>query len=615
VPVESPHETRLPAVVDTLAIGVLLGVPISILHAAWILGQQRYLTLGLYRLAGIVLAETLLSTSLLVAATVAAVRLLHGFESAERRSRPIPLMCLVGGAMLLAPAASALWRLIGPQLALVRQEGLEWSFVAQRFAGASAFWLTALICLLALSVWLRRRRSRPRGSNKRKLRRSLAKPATLVGVPALVFVMAVQAERRLPPRGESPNVVVIAIDTLRADHLDLYDYPRVTAPHLRRLARDAVTFENASSTAPWTTPALASALTGRYPARFGYRDQPSPLGPGALLLAEALRDRKYRTAAIVANLYGSAVLGFDQGFESFDQREALGYDHISSQALSDRAIARLDDLAPGPFLLYLLYFDPHFGYAQHPEFDFDPDYEGDLPPLLDIFALRARARGLDSRDREHLAALYDSEIRFTDEHLGRLIDALQERDLYDDTLLIVFGDHGEELADRSNWIGHTSTLWEQVLHVPLLVKFPGNRGAGTLVRTPVSIVDVAPTALAAAGVEPRDLLDGIALSPEGAPLRGLVAETRRIGNLRSLRWGPWKLIRDLATGSQQLFHLEDDPAETIDLATSNPERTRELADLLTDWEKRVTSSPSDDAGPAAFSEQQLEQLRALGYVD
>ncbi len=599
-------------VVDVLTLGLGLGVPVSLVRAGWILHGERYLQTGLHRLSAMVVAESLVQLVPIVVGIVAADACSNFYQRSVVKLSLWPLTALAGGVVCLAPLAVRIHRFVAPQLALLDHEAM--THVSERFFAPSAVWIVGLLGLLVVLRMRRRSEAGGAGGRRSGCARLLHRPllAAFLGAAAAIFVVGVELDGRLR-RPTGPNVVIIVVDTLRADHLDLYGYFRETAPNLRALAADAIWYRNAVSTAPWTTPAVTSALTGHYPTRYSSMTHPVPLPPRATLLPEVLRNEGYRTFGAVANILASGQLGFDQGFEVFEQREAAGAAHVSSEALTERAGDFLDQAGASPFLLYLLYFDPHYGYALHTEFDFDPDYDGWVRPNLSIQTLRDEIETLEDRDLRYLRALYDSEIRFTDLHLGKLIDDLKQRGLYDDALLVVFSDHGEEFAERG-WIGHTRKLYEELIHVPLLIKLPGNQGGGSVIEEPVSILDVAPTLLAEVGLDFPGPVDGRVLSRQPSRPRPQFSETRRFSDLISVRLGPWKLIKNAADGTRSLFDLSSDPRELFDVAAENPERVRELEAMLAAWQSDLPVAPGDQT-PAEFTEKQKRQLRSLGYLD
>jgi arylsulfatase A-like enzyme len=423
------------------------------------------------------------------------------------------------------------------------------------------------------------------------------------------------------PTPGPPPVVFIVVDTLRADRLGAYGYERATSPQLDELASHSWVFANASTPAPWTNPAMASIFTGRHPGALGITRQPIVLPAKATTLPEVLRLEGYTTHAVVSHFYLGRKLGFDQGFESWNEEQALGHAHVSSTEITDEALALLDAWdGERPMFLFLHYFDPHYDYREHDAFRFSDGYEGPLQSADDnIRALRdlAEADALDDDDLRHLNDLYDSEVAFTDHEIGRLLASLKDRGHYDDSLIVFTADHGESLVERPDrWLGHARSLYEEVLRVPLVIKPPGPAEGPRRVERPVSTVDLLPTLIDTLGLDPawdESASERSLLTAAGA--RPTFAETYHQVALQSVRWGRWKLIHDAAQGSSLLFDLAADPLERQDVAAAEPELAARLEDLLDDWQLQLRSErKGGDVQPADFDEDELKQLEALGYL-
>jgi choline-sulfatase len=420
---------------------------------------------------------------------------------------------------------------------------------------------------------------------------------------------------------------VIFVDTLRADHLGLFGYSRDTSPALDQFAAESLVFRNATAQAPWTTPSIASALTSRYPWELGYANSrpPAILAESYLTLPEIFAVNGYRTGAVISHLMIGTKLGFGQGFERFDFANALGHQHISSPSIVERAQRFLNSFEDVPFFLLLHFFDPHYAYMLHEPYDYDPDYAGSIDPGIDQPELLKKIRTLSETDLQYVRALYDSEIRFTDEHIGELFADLRARGLYENSLIVIAADHGEEFRERAApHIGHSSTLYQELIHVPFMVKLPGST-QGTVINDPVGLIDLTPSLVGALGLNSPEghRFDGRALplgNPEGfaeLPETPVFSETRIRGiYLQSVTLGRWKLIVDHRARSKSLFDLEADPLEQDNLAESSAEIVDAFTKLLEDWtddlwQKREGAEPQ----PAELDPEELEKLRALGYMN
>lgn len=414
-----------------------------------------------------------------------------------------------------------------------------------------------------------------------------------------------------PASGPTPgrhNVLLIVIDTLRADHLGAYGYGRKTSPQIDVFAAGAVRYARAWSQAPWTTPSVASLLTGRQPVRFGITDVESTLPDDATLLSERLSEAGYRTGAIVSHRFVSSRWGFDQGFDHFDDSQALDHDAITSPAISERAIRFLDEHASDDFFLFLHYFDPHFAYREHDEHVFPSrwPYRGPVGPEVRFGELLRRQSSLNQADADELKRLYDSEIAFTDAHIGRVLAHLEALGLGDETMVILTADHGEEFLDHAR-LGHTKTLYDEVLRVPLLVRIPGTPAA--VVESPVALLDVVPTVLAALGLPPAKEAEGRVLPLPGDASREprvIVSATQRRAPKRAAIDDRYKLIR--SADGDEIFDLIDDPRE----------RTPILPAEVPSFESLDTALEALPMTPASekrieISDDERARLEALGY--
>jgi arylsulfatase A-like enzyme len=348
------------------------------------------------------------------------------------------------------------------------------------------------------------------------------------------------------------DILFIVVDTLRADHLPCYGYARGRTPELDRFARDAVRFESAYANASWTRPSFASLLTGRYAASHRTMSKNDALPEALVTLPEALRASGYRTFGVVTNYNIAPFYNFDQGFDAYTYLEpdfVLGASETSAKLLlvqtARNVVEKLRErrgvVTPGsayrdaqtvnssfiqlldqasqpqpqptprraPFFGFVAYMDPHDPYYTHP-------YDG-------TGYSRAAHLRPEPREAEHLIQLYDGEITYWDEHFGALIRHLRERGLYDDMTIVVTSDHGEEFADHGGF-WHGTTLYDEVLHVPLLIKLPQNRGHGRVQKPWVQSIDLMPSLLGWAGLQVR-------------------SEERRVGKecrrLCRSRWSPY----------------------------------------------------------------------------
>jgi arylsulfatase A-like enzyme len=433
----------------------------------------------------------------------------------------------------------------------------------------------------------------------------------LLALPLLALVACGSTEsKQETPR---PDIVLIVIDTLRADHLGSYGYSRNTTPHIDALAADATRYTRAYSHAPWTTPSVAALMTSQYPSALGISNVQSRLPDEAVLLPELLRDAGYRTAAFVSHSFVSAKWGFAQGFETFDESNVKGHLATTSPDVSELAVAWLrEHLGQKPVFLLLHYFDPHFGYLEQPDFGFggrNPSYDGHVRSGSIPGFLTRTTPQLSAEDLEELVRLYDSEIALTDHAIGRVLSTLREAGRYESSIIVLTGDHGEEFLDHGA-LDHAKTLYDEVVNVPLLMKLPGRPGGR--VDTPVAHVDVLPTLIDWLDLEIPEAARGRSLLSEGGTEpRPVFLETQRLRRLRGVVHGDEKLIVDLDSGDAQLFDLREDPDERTDLSLDRPERARTLRALVDGW---VGEDPAASSDPLDLTDEERQRLEALGYL-
>lgn len=369
-----------------------------------------------------------------------------------------------------------------------------------------------------------------------------------------------------------PNVLLISIDTLRADHLGAYGYARPTSPNIDALGNRGVVFSQALSTSSWTLPAHASLLTGRTPSAHGLQDDGLKLAADVPTLAAALQDAGYHTVAVVSQIYVSAAFGLERGFAHYDDSLIEGgrTNPIAAQVVK-RVLKRLSGPTPEPFFAFVHFFDPHWPYTPPPSYAerfADPGYDGPVDGSVRSLApFFFESGSMPEEDRAHAIALYDAEIAYVDAQVGRLLDGLEKRGQLENTVVILTSDHGEEFKEHGR-LGHGRTLYAEQLHVPLIIS--GHPGLGSGIRRDdvVSIVDVAPTVTELAGVAGLEGVSGHSLvDGEARDTHPVIAESIRFGTpMRALRSGPFKLIRVPSQGVEDFYDLRRDPGEHAPLA-------------------------------------------------
>ena len=413
----------------------------------------------------------------------------------------------------------------------------------------------------------------------------------------LIPLTAAQAAVALPEK--SPNVVLITIDTLRADHLGCYGYQQIKTPNIDALAADGVRFARAFTPVPVTLPSHSAMLTGTYPMLSGMHDfAANKLSPDQPTLATALKQAGYVTGAVVAAAVLDSRFGLNHGFDfyydhfEFSRLEEKNLDEMErpGNLVADRALDWLGKNAGKKFFLWMHLYDPHYPYT---------------PP--------------EPYRREYATRPYDGEIAFDDEQVGRLILFLKEEGLYQNTLIVLAGDHGESLGEHGEKT-HGFFIYNATLHVPFIVHLPG-KASVRVVDDPVSLVDLMPTALAAAGVEIPSAVQGRNLLPV---IRGETPDHDRAVynetflprihfNWSELRGAQNAKYHFIDAPKPELYDLARDPGELQNLFSDKKavgeEMRAKLAGLIRDYSAGKEMAEKTGLDPAL-----MERLKSLGYA-
>jgi arylsulfatase A-like enzyme len=435
------------------------------------------------------------------------------------------------------------------------------------------------------------------------------------------------------PATQSPgprNVVLISIDSVRADRLGAYGHRRSTSPALDGLAEGGVVFEHAISQAPWTLPSMASMLTGLHPSQHGAVHASTELNEARETLPEALRAHGYFTVGVVSHIFVGSRYGFHRGFDVFDETQIKGHDAVTSQDLTRRALFHLEEGPKAqPFFLWVHYFDPHFTYVRHPDFGFADSYTGSLPehlsaPALDRTLQERQQAGepFSESDLAYVKAVYDEEIAYTDLWIGRLLTGLEGLAVEGSTLVIVTSDHGEYFLERGRFF-HGKDVYEPLVHVPLLIggAVPPSL-QGRRVRQSVEVASIPKTVMGwieadASRFPGRDLL-ALAGEKEPHPPAPVFAEGSYARGedyrKRAVILGGWKLIHNFDDDGYELYDLQADPAEENDLWEQEEERPAAArAALLPHLEGLATGSRAEGSR-IELSPEEIQHLESLGYV-
>lgn len=608
-----------------------------------------------------------------------------------RRGTQILLAATLGGAVAGALAAAVDWRRILLNGDFIEVTLLTRLWLTVTAAGALAGLAAGLITLLLLAL-AARRRARP-----------LAAPPGGFGTVAALAVLLLLVylglraatpfyEGRLPRQrmdescgkrtettdlpqnGEHAatpaSVIVVVLDTVRADHLSLHGYRHRTTPVLEKFAEECLVCDSARSTASWTLPAHGSLFTGLYPSQHrmhSYRpDERSkeqmllaayPMTSTILTLPQVLQQSGYQTAAIFANPILNPHFRLDRGFDAY-LRQSNGNSRIplltepvlqaspwsgwlatlrkgtaTARQINGRVTHWLDRHSRAPFFLFVNYMDAHWPYLPPPPYD--TIYPGKGGSNLSKFQMRrivmGRKRSLTDQELAGLLSQYDGEIRYLDSELGRLFDHLRRRGLYDSSLIIVTSDHGEYFGEHQ-LVFHGRELYEGGVKIPLLVKYPGGSPRGRFAE-PVGLEDVFPTVLSALGLPVPGTVSGVSLgAPRTSPT---VSENyysfkfdtpnpdfgQRFDRVRrSLVQGRHKFIHS-SDGQHELYDLHDDPEETSNLLAENPELAAPFLEFARQLEQTAgrPRAPRDQLvlqdRHTAGDDDLRKQLEELGYLE
>ena len=492
-------------------------------------------------------------------------------------------------------------------------------------------------------------------------------PKQLV-IALLVATVSGCAGQTISQPSRPVNVLLVTLDTTRADRLGCYGNGRIDTPHLDRLAREGTLFEQAFTPIPSTLPSHCSIMTGNYPAYHGVHDNGVySLDDTANTLAEILQSRGYDTAAFVSAFVLDHQFQLDQGFNVYDDQMRLPLIQADPVQLAEKApedrkrrVAQLatkyhrraEDVTPQaiewlrqerakPFFLWVHFFDPHQPYQAPGEWatKYDADYTGPMDGDSAIFFSEMERHGKRYRrqDWQHMVARYDAEIAYMDHWIGRLLQACEEIDRADETLVIVVGDHGESFGEHNIQIWeHNQTAFDEVMRVPLIIRRPDGVGAGTKVSRLVRTIDVAPTVLDSLGHPGWEKMQGESLlslleDPRAYAPGEILVEARRGKQVLTakhsyvgLRNEQFKLILTLHPEQDltvidapkgilavELYDVKRDPQEKTSLIDEQAKRVDSMKQDLADKHGEVYRDINVERELNAL---ESEALRSLGYV-
>lgn len=455
-------------------------------------------------------------------------------------------------------------------------------------------------------------------TKKKVTRRELLKRGFYIGLSTSLFVNGCSKISA----AKKPNIILITLDTTRVDHLGCYGYHRNTSPNLDELAQKSVIYTNAIAPSSWTLPSHASLFTGKFTTSHGVQYDPNgPLkltsaieGPKAwevyrarglaqdeTTLAQILKQTGYNTGAVVGGPWMKKVFGFQKGFDFYDDQQIGSVNGRVATQVTNAAISWLQKINSKNFFLFLNYFDPHGPYT---------------PPAAYAGKFLPTGMSIDdnSRSLEKRLALYDAEILYMDHCIGQLIRFLKEKKVYDNTWFIITADHGELFGEHGKF-GHGLYLFQEEIHVPLFMKYPGSEVLPAKTNSPVQLTDLLPLICKRLGLSPPTNIQGGSppqinhpLLAEAYPLQVLTKD----GHWRAYFENDFKYLWN-SRGKHLLYNLKNDPREQKNLIAQKPAIAADMSQKLIDY---VTSLPLP--GPSTPAQQLDEEtkkaLKSLGYV-
>jgi len=432
----------------------------------------------------------------------------------------------------------------------------------------------------------------------------------------------------LAPAKNSHGIILISLDTLRADHLGIYGYPRDTSPSIDTLAKESVVFENAMVQAPWTLPSHMSIMTSLYPSFHGVVNKSSRLADEHVTLAELLQQGGYQTAAFTDGGLVSGSFGFDQGFDVYED------DWAGIEKILPKAKKWLDKNKSKPFFLFIHCYDIHDPYNPPPPYNsifHDFTYSGPLVPSgQKLLAARKRKLKVTNEDLRHFIALYDGGIRYVDDKIGDFFSYLRDSELYDSSLIIITSDHGEEFEEHGSFL-HWQLYYEPNLHVPLIMHIPNYPERELRISERVQSIDLLPTIVDLAGLTTHPEAQGRSLLPlikgnENLPNNPAPTVSQETANNYFFSFAEteinninvWSAITTSGyqlisyPKSHELFNLESDPVAKINIAH---DRGDIIKRVQLHYNELYSTKPDYTSSAIELEIKTRKQLEALGYID
>ncbi len=437
----------------------------------------------------------------------------------------------------------------------------------------------------------------------------------------LIFLLFISASCKQQKNPGTPNLLLISLDTTRADYIGCYGSPDVKTPNIDRLAAKGVNFKHTIAPSQCTNPSHASMLTGLYLAIHGMYDNQTRLADDVITLAEFLVDKGYTTlAAVSARHLNPSNSNFAQGFGEFLECDPI---ELNAQERNQEFFKKLRKIADRSFFAWIHYYDPHGDYDPPEPYDTIYPVGSDFEPVepaksMDI----SQEKKSKPVDPDEIIPLYKGEISFLDVHIGELLDLLVELGVEKDTLVVLAADHGESMTEKDIYFCHAG-LYNTVTHVPMIMSFPGRIPEGVEVYSLASLVDIFPTALEVLGYEyDENKINGRSLrpafsSPEYEPHDFVISEAVN-GVIGGIYQNGYKYMKpyakDWSIKEDHLYRSFQDYEEKIDLKDKEKEIAQEMESFLDSWLLKAKSKAFKSRYRKKLDKKMKEALESLGYI-
>ncbi|MEC4675693.1 MAG: sulfatase [Nitrospirota bacterium] len=606
-------------ILTIIALGLFVGNIICLVTAIWVVLENEYLGQGMMHLAVKTIAARTFMWTLwgalggAVIAAAAAIAVWFGARLASERRVLIGAVTAVPIVAFYLGAGLYLNRYYLPGFFELPSIAAN---IGLTLLGAG-LWYTVMVLSMPLV-----KTSLPRGY------RWLQGWAPIVFV-SLVLGLTQGADLLVAPSRKAPrtNVIILLVDALRYERLGAYGYYRSTSPNINALLRDGGwIFTQAVAPASWTKPSVASLFTALYPYQHGIDSgawgrtddkgatRVDVLLPGLTTLAEVMADAGYNTVALGCNVHLLPRFGFAQGFETYEMG-LTDENSISAPKIHNRFFNWLNGHEQG-FFAYFHYIDVHWPYSSPPPFA--GMYSG-LPSSVDYNSREIIAKAqhggivLDDEVVTHMSDAYDEQIQFLDAEIGKLIKELKSRGLYDETLIILTADHGEEFMEHGHFT-HGTSLYDVLLRVPLIIKFPcpGPNCYQRKVDEQVEIIDIMPTILRQVGLFVARPIEGRDLTAQKRDKKN-PAFSARADDI-AMRTNEFKYIYSPIDQSEEFYDLQADPGEMRNIALDYPELTASFQAQLLDWMAATKPDRDVKRREVVLDKKTLRELQSLGYV-